>query len=181
MTMPKMPDMPADEIQRVRDYLVAQANKLSMPELVEKVRKDTLPLKNLAEASDAGSFRTKPAPDDWSQAEVWTHILQMNDHGAAAITGILDSGVIPPRARDIMTGETREDLATARDYYDTYLTRREALLSRALAARGDEHPEIKINHPLFGDLTWREWLLFMRVHDLDHTRQLQSVVAAVGA
>ncbi|MEX0783095.1 MAG: DinB family protein [Dehalococcoidia bacterium] len=180
MTMPAMPNMPAEEVQRVRDYLIAQANKLSMPELVEKVRKDTLPLKDLAEAAGAATFRKKPAPDDWSAAEVWTHILQMNDHGAAAITGILDSGAVPPRTRDILTGETREGLATARDYYDTYLARREALLSRALEASGDEHLEIKINHPMFGDLSWREWLLFMRVHDLDHARQLQSVAAAVG-
>jgi hypothetical protein len=180
MTMPKMPDMPADEIQRVRDYLIAQANKLTIPELVEKVRKDTLPLKDLADGANAAAFQTKPAPDDWSQAEVWTHILQMNDHGSAAITGILDSGAIPPRTRDILTGETREDLATAGDYYATWLDRREALLARALQSNGDEHLDIKINHPLFGDLSWREWLLFMRVHDLDHARQLQQVAAAVG-
>jgi hypothetical protein len=180
MTMPKMPDLPADEIQRVRDYLIAQANKLSMPELVEKVRKDTLPLKDLAEGANPAAFKTKPTPDDWSQAEVWTHILQMNDHGSAAITGILDSGAIPPRTRDILTGETREDLATAADYYATWLDRREALLARALQANGDEHLDIKINHPLFGDLSWREWLLFMRVHDLDHARQLQSVAATIG-
>jgi hypothetical protein len=24
-------------------------------------------------------------------------------------------------------------------------------------------------------LSWREWLLFMRVHDLDHMRQLQAI------
>jgi hypothetical protein len=178
MTTPAMPNMPADEVQRVRDYLIAQANKLTIPELVEKVRKDTLPLKDLADATDA-ACSDEARPDDWSQAEVWTHILQMNDHGSAAITGILDSGAVPPRARDILTGETREDLGTANDYYDTYLERREALLSRASQARGDEHLEIKINHPLFGDLSWREWLLFMRVHDLDHARQLQQVAAAV--
>jgi hypothetical protein len=174
-----MPDMPAEDIQRVRDYLLAQANKLTIPELVEKVRKDTLVLKDLAEGTSDATFREKPGPDDWSQAEVWTHILQMNDHGSTAISGILDSGSAPPRANDILTGETRPDLATAQDYYATYLERREALLTRASEARGDEHLEIKINHPMFGDLSWREWLLFMRVHDLDHARQLQSVAAAV--
>ncbi len=171
--------MSNDEAQRVREYLLAQANKLTISELVEKVRKDTLPLKDLAEGSDTAKLHQKPGPDDWSAAEVWTHILQMNEHGAAAITGILDSGTPSRPPTDFITGETREDLAAAGDYYETWLDRREALLARTLAARGDEHLEIKINHPLFGDLSWREWLLFMRVHDLDHARQLQAVAAAV--
>jgi hypothetical protein len=24
-------------------------------------------------------------------------------------------------------------------------------------------------------MSWREWLLFMRVHDLDHTRQIAAI------
>lgn len=34
-----------EEVQRVRSYLLSQANKLSVPELVDKVRRDTLPLR----------------------------------------------------------------------------------------------------------------------------------------
>ena len=34
-------------------------------------------------------------PEDWSAAEVFTHILDMNDTGAAAIVGILDHGAVP--------------------------------------------------------------------------------------
>ena len=50
-----------------------------------------------------------------------------------------------------------------------------------LAARGDERLEITIRHPTFGDFSWREWLLFMRVHDLDHLRQLQAIAARFAA
>jgi len=35
--------------------------------------------------------------------------------------------------------------------------------------------QVKITHRQFGPLSWREWLLFMRVHDLDHMRQLQAI------
>jgi len=37
---------------------------------------------------------------------------------------------------------------------------------------------VKMKHPWFGEFSWREWLLFMRVHDLDHARQLQAIAAA---
>lgn len=32
---------------------------------------------------------------------------------------------------------------------------------------------------MFGPLTWRETLLFTRLHDLDHAGQLQKIAAAL--
>ncbi len=164
-----------EESARIRSYLVTQANKLSLPDLIEKVRRDVLPLRDAAAAIPLARFGERPAPDDWSGAEVWTHILQMNEIGAASIEGILDSGAVPPRIRDQISGAVRDDLATPEDYWRIHQERREQLLARAASASGDEHPEVKITHPSFGDFTWREWLLFMRIHDLDHTRQLQAI------
>lgn len=171
---------PQTEAQRIRGYLQAQAAKLPLPDLVAKVRADTAPLRDAATFVPPERLAERPAEGEWSAAEVWTHILEMNDHGTRAITGILDSGALPERADDTISGATR-GLATGEAYYEVYLPRREALLARVLQARGDEHPEVAINHAMFGDLTWREWLLFMRVHDLDHLRQLQSIAAALGS
>jgi hypothetical protein len=64
---------PTDEDQRVRGYLLAQANKLSISELVEKVRRDVLPLREAAAAVPPGRFSERPGTDDWSAAEVFTH------------------------------------------------------------------------------------------------------------
>lgn len=166
---------PTDEDQRVRGYLVSQANKLSIPALVEKVRTDTLPLQEVAAAVPQAHFFDRPGPNDWSAAEVLTHILDMNDRGAQAIEGILDHGTLPPPITDQMSRDTRPGLNTADDFWRMYQPRREQLLERAGRATGDEHLEVKITHNQFGPLNWREWLLFMRVHDLDHMRQLQAV------
>jgi hypothetical protein len=73
-----------------------------------------------------------------------------------------------------MSGATREGLATVDDFWEAYLSVREPLLARVLEAKGDEHLDAKVTHTTFGDFSWREWLLFMRVHDLDHMRQLQA-------
>ena len=163
------------ENDRIRSYLIAQAAKLTIPELVEKVRTDGAQLKDAAAAIPASRFRERPAEADWSAAEVWTHVLEMTEHGADSIEGILTSGTRPMQSRDIISGKTREGLTTAEDYWNAYVSRREPLYARVLEAAGDEHPEIKMTHPMFGDFTWREWFLFMRIHDLDHVRQLQSI------
>jgi hypothetical protein len=170
---------PTDEDLRVRSYLLSQANKLSIPELVEKVRHDTLPLREVAAAVPPNRFFERPDPDDWSAAEVFTHILEMNERGAQAIEGILDHGTLPPLITDEMSGATRAELRTAEDYWQAFTTRREQLFERVLRARGDEHLDITITHNQFGALSWREWLLFLRVHDLDHMRQLQSLAQHV--
>jgi hypothetical protein len=163
------------EAERVRVYLLTQANKLTIPELVAKVRADTAPLREVAASVPAARFFGRPTPDEWSAAEVFTHILDMNDRGANAIQNILEGGALPSTLNDLMTGGTRDGLATAADYWQAYQLKREALLARVLEAKGDEHLDVKITHSTFGPFSWREWLLFMRVHDLDHMRQLQSL------
>ncbi|HET7738135.1 MAG TPA: DinB family protein [Tepidiformaceae bacterium] len=165
------------EAERVRSYILTQANKLTLPDLVAKVRADTAPLRAAAEAVPAARLFDRPSPTDWSAAEVLTHILDMNDHGAASITGILDGGGVPATVRDLMTGGTRTHLSNAAGYWAAYEARRESLLSRVLEARGDEHLHVTITHQTFGSFSWREWLLFMRVHDLDHMRQLDALAA----
>jgi hypothetical protein len=41
--------------------------------------------------------------------------------------------------------------------------------------------EATIEHPFFGPLNWRETLLFMCLHDLDHAGQMQTIAAALSA
>lgn len=170
--------MPDAEADRIRSYLIAQANKLTIPDLVEKVRTDSAALREAGAAIPAAQFDVRPGDGEWSAAEVWTHVLQMSEHGAASITAILDGGAVPGRVDDTISGETRSSLGDSEAYWQAYLAVREPLYERVAKAAGDEHPEVKINHPMFGDFTWREWFLFMRVHDLDHMRQLQQIAAS---
>lgn len=176
MTQAQMPNLPQAEVERVRGYLIAQAAKLSLPDLVDKVRADSTQLKAAADAVPEARFHERPGPEDWSAAEVMTHVLDMTERGAAAIEGILDTGALPPRIDDQLRHEERSDLRGAGDYWRAFESRRERLYNRVLQATGDEHLDVTITHPNFGALNWREWLLFMRVHDLDHMRQIQAIV-----
>src|ERR1700738_2053008 len=113
---------PTDEAQRIRGYLISQANKLGIPDLVEKVRKDTAPLQEIGAAVPVAHFADRPGPDDWSAAEVYTHILEMNEFGARAIESILDGGSVPQRARDVISGDTRAELNSAEKYWQAFLS-----------------------------------------------------------
>jgi|SRR5215203_3244147 len=180
MMQAQMPDISQADMDRVRGYLQAQAAKLSIPDLVAKVRADSLPLKDVAASLSAEQFHQPPGPDDWSAAEVYTHVLAMTESGAHAIESILDTGAPAPPIDDQLLHEERAGLSGPAGYWEAFSSRREQLYERVLRASGDEHLDVTITHPMFGALNWREWFLFMRVHDLDHLRQLQAIVAATG-
>lgn len=171
---------PTTEAERIRSYLVAQAAKLSLPELVEKVRRDCQPLAAAAALVPPERFHWAPAPGEWSAADVWAHIIEMNEVGATAIEAIIQGHQPPVRVVDDSIRQAARALPGGPECHARYHARREQLLARVAAARGDEHLHTAIRHPMFGDLNWRQWLLFMRVHDLDHLRQLQAVAAAFG-
>jgi hypothetical protein len=170
---------PPEEVARIRGYLTAQAARLTVPELIAKLRDDSATLEAAALAVPGDRFTERPSPDDWSAAEVLTHVLDMNDRGCQAVEGILDTGALPPPIEDELKHERRADLTTAADYWRAFITRRQPFYDRVLAARGDEHLDVTIEHRFFGPLNWREWVLFMRIHDLDHMRQLQAITAAL--
>lgn len=172
--------MPQEERERIRGYLVTVANRLSIPELVEKVRQDVLPLREAALAVPPERFGERPAPGEWSAAEVLGHVLEMNEWGAAAIEAVLEGRPLPPPASDEIGATARALPASAAAFWAAFEPRREALLARVRQAEGSEHLDRTLRHPFFGDLTWREWLLFMRVHDLDHLRQVQAIARAFG-
>lgn len=165
----------AEESARIRGYLQAQAAKLGPAELAAKLRADVAPLHDLAASVPAARFLERPAQAEWSAAEICTHILDMNDHGDLAIRTILDTGTTSPGVATENRPGVREGLTGAAAFSAAFSPVRERLLARVADAVGDEHLGLEIVHPWFGALNWREWFLFMRVHDLDHLRQLEGV------
>ena len=128
-----------EDLQRVRGYLTSQAQKLSVPNLVEKLRADSLPLRDAIAAFPPEYFDARPSADDWSAALVCTHILDMTEHGAQAVVGILDAGAIPAAIADARPGFAREGLRRATDFWPTFTAHRDPFYARVLQATGDEH------------------------------------------
>ena len=175
--MPPAAQPGTPEADRIRSYLQAQAAKLSLAELSAKVRADLAQVHEALMAAPADRFTDRPGADDWSPNEIAYHLVSTSQSVSRGIVSVLDTGEHTGPIADTM--EETEQVRTAEQWWDQLLADRERTLARVAEASGDEHPEVKWPHSVFGDLNWREWLLFMRVHDLDHARQLAAATVVL--
>jgi uncharacterized damage-inducible protein DinB len=166
-----------DEERRIRSYLQAQGAKLSPAQIIDKVREAMAQLARAAAAVPADRFDERPGPEDWSAQEVMAHVIDAGRRFGGAILDVLD------RRPD--AGRTAADAPPLRRpaaEWSALLARdREALFARVLAADPGARLDAPIDHGMFGALNWRETLLFLRLHDLDHAGQLEKIAAALGA
>jgi hypothetical protein len=71
--------------------------------------------------------------------------------------------------------ETAEVLSGS-EWWSRHEANRERLFASVLAADPNGNLDRNVFHPFFGALNWREALLFLRIHDLDHARQIQAAI-----
>ncbi|HJU51535.1 MAG TPA: DinB family protein [Acidimicrobiia bacterium] len=162
------------DLARVSSYLHAQARKLSVPELVDKVRNDSSQLRDALVSVPPDRFSVKPAPNEWSPNEVAAHIVITSDLFGQAIIEILAGREPTSTPLDVITEGA--EVRTGAEWWALHEANRERLFDSVLTADPEAHLEQSIYHPTFGNLNWREALLFLRVHDLDHARQIRAVI-----
>jgi DinB superfamily len=166
-----------EEQQRIRSYLAAQAAKLPPATIVEKVQAAMMELGAAVSAVPPARFDERPAPEEWSGNEVMAHVVAAGGYFGGGIVSILDGRPLPPRMAGAgVEGAPRRAAAV---WLDLLGHDRMALFERVHAAAPDAHLDRTIEHFMFGPLNWRETLLFMRLHDLDHAEQLRKTAAAL--
>jgi uncharacterized damage-inducible protein DinB len=167
--------MTSEEMLRIRGYLTAQGAKLSPDQLIEKVEEAMGKLREAARSVPAARFAEPPAPGEWSANEVMAHVVEAGRHFGDAIVRILD-GQAPGEPRDVAARDTRP--RSLDDWWAALERDRAALFQRVRSSPPTARLSATIAHPFFGALNWRETLLFMRLHDLDHAGQLTKVAGA---
>ena len=165
-----------EEQLRIRGYLQSQAAKLSPAELVTKVRTDQEQLRAAAESVAPDRFTERPGTSEWSANEVFAHVVTSGGDVARAIATVLDGGSPPTRVEDVMRHSPEQ--RTAGQWWQALVQDRDTLFGRVAQAAPDARLDVTWEHPVFGPLNWREWLLFLRIHDLDHARQMQAIAGA---
>jgi len=168
-----------DEDKRIRGYLQAQAAKLSPPALIEKVQTAMDQLREAAASVPAARFWEQPEPNEWSANEVMAHVVDAGVYFGESIVRVLHGGSATAReAREPRVAVARR---TADEWWHLLQRDRAALFARVLGVDPGAHLDRTIEHPFFGTLNWRETLLFLRLHDLDHVGQLQKIVNALSS
>jgi hypothetical protein len=165
-----------DEQTRIRGYLTAQGAKLPPAEIVDKVRAAMDQLRAAAHAVPSDRFGERPAPEEWSGNEVMAHVVKAGRYFGDAIVRVLD-GLPGGGVRDQLERDVPRRSASA--WWTLLEEDRAALFARVRAADPQTPLTGTVEHPLFGPLNWRETLLFMRLHDLDHAGQMEKIAAAL--
>lgn len=168
----------SDEDRRIRSYLTAQGAKLAPPEIVDKVRVAMSDLAAAARGVPPGRFAERPSPEEWSASEVLAHVVDSGRSVAVGIVALLDGS--PGGPLPASSGGPDPRTATEAGWCELLSSEREALFARVLAADPRAHLDGRIEVSRFGPLDWREALLFLRLHDLDHAGQLRKIAAALG-
>jgi uncharacterized damage-inducible protein DinB len=167
-----------EEETRIRGYLTAQGAKLSPVEIIDKVRAAMDQLRAATETIPPARFDDPPTAGEWSGNEVMAHVVEAGRHFGGAIARLLD-GVPPGGVRDRLERDVPR--RSPSQWWSLLEEDRAALFARVRAAEPQSRLEATVEHPFFGPLNWRETLLFMRLHDLDHAGQMQKIAAALTA
>lgn len=159
---------PADEAARIREYLRTNAAAASVEELIARVEEGVTELATAAAAIDESTFRTVPPNDEWTPINCLSHVVGWNLTCAQQVLWVALSGELPPEQDTSLPAGRSDILAVQREAIDSlYVHVREADPEAFLGTTWQ--------HPFFGELNWREWLLFIRIHSRDHARQLASM------
>jgi uncharacterized damage-inducible protein DinB len=166
-----------EEVTRIRSYLASQAMRRTPEQLVEALREAHHQFLAATSAISDDAFRTIPREGEWSAADVLAHVCTIADFEDHSICGVIEHGEQPRDVDDALEQAPRD--ATREQLLADIDRHRERLIAVVLQADPQAHLDIVWGHNEFGKMNWREWLLFARVHTLDHARQMQAIAATL--
>ena len=168
-----------DEVARVRSYLASQAMRRTPAQLVEALREAHQQFLAATAGVPDAAFLTTPKEGEWSAADVLVHVRAIAAFDERSISSVIERGEQPANVDDAIkqapTNATREHMLADIEAF------RERLIAVVMRADPQAHLDIVWGHREFGKMNWREWLLFARVHTLDHARQIQSIAAVLAS
>ncbi len=167
----------AEEVARVRGYLASQSIRRTPEQLVAALREAHQQLIAASATIPDSHFHTTPGEGEWCAADVLAHVRSIATFEERTISGVIVRGEQPPNVNDALERSPKE--ATREQMLADIAARREQLTTVVLQADPQAHLDIHWGHSEFGQMNWREWLLFARVHTLDHAHQLQAIAAAL--
>ena len=165
-----------DEFDRVRGYLVGQAERRDWHELWPRVVGPRTDLLDEIAGVSEEQAAFKPSPDDWSINECVQHALQASQGTLELIEGMAAGGR-PDRDPDPPLDPADVKFAAVRSQLIEHSSEFAGMLGRLPA---EPNLEVTSPHMFFGDLNSRGWFLFQRIHDIDHHNQIKAVKEAPG-
>lgn len=170
----------SEEDERVRSYLVSQAERYDVPALWARVVGDRSALLLALDRVSEDQARWRPSSDShdsWSILEVAQHMLLWGRATTDIVEALAGGAEVEVPELGALDASEASSLAEARDA----LTR-EAMRFASLPERLPHDPSVEAvaEHPQFGPLNHRAWFVLARLHDGDHLRQIEAIKSATG-
>lgn len=108
------------------------------------------------------------AKEPWTPLQCLQHALGSNAHVGREVLYVAHTGELPPAEDDTLPGDLESLLRFHQEAVDSACVHVEE-------ADPNANLDVKWQHPMFGDLNWREWFLFIRIHSKDHAQQLRAM------
>lgn len=162
---------PQEDLDRIRGYLQQQAAQRTVDELIARVQEGVDDLARAARGVADTALNVIPAGDEWTPIDCLRHAASSNMHVAQQVLYAALEGYLPTDGEPDVPSECEAIIAAHAEAL-------ESLYVHVRSADPAANLELKWKHPFFGDLNWREWLLFLRIHSRDHARQLVAMSGA---
>ena len=159
--------IPEGATEVILSYVRRKAAEWTPEQMAQRVEAAVAQLEEAARAVPEELLEARQEGQEWSPLECIRHVAEVNTGTATRVRGVVSEGVVPDDIPAVP--ETREDVLAAHA---------EVIAGAVSAVReglADPDAEVVWLHPFLGDLNWREWLLTLRVHSLDHATQLATL------
>ena len=159
--------IPEGATEIILSYVRRKAAEWTPEQMAQRVEAAVAQLEEAARAVPEELLEVRQEGQEWSPLECIRHVAEVNTGTATRVRGVVSEGVVPDDIPAVP--ETREDVLAAHA---------EVIAGAVSAVReglADPDSEVVWLHPFLGDLNWREWLLTLRVHSLDHATQLATL------
>ena len=169
--------MTEEEIAQLRSYLASQSMKRTPTQINDALQEAYRQfLETLGQFPEA-AFEKSNQDGVWAISEILEHVTRFITGYEKAICMVLEQRMRPLDVKDrseILP--TRQEYMRRLEMLTTLESSFQHLAHTVHQTKPDAYLEITWNHFEWGAMHWREWLLFARVHLLDHVHQLRTIV-----
>ena len=180
----KVMSMPEETREWVISYVRENAQN-SPAEIEAIIQEGHCELIEALEGVSEAQAAWKPGADDWSILELVAHVVSVKQV-LAALAGSLRKGELPPGFGPQFEEAKMQDGFIVRKF-ETVAQSREAARAAHESIVGfvrgiddSVNTDVTFRHFYFGAFNAREWPVFQRVHDGDHTPHIGKIKAAEG-
>jgi len=165
-----------EEEQRVRGYLLAQAEKRDWIELWPRMIAERGALMVAIDGVTDEQADWSPGEGEWTIREIVEHVLSVS---RSTLRLIEDLAAGRPESDREPRPESKMPSSFTR--LISHLAEHSVRLC-SLPERLPPSTDLQMTspHSNFGELNSRAWFLFNRIHDTDHRKQIEAIQAAAG-